>query len=102
MSKRVQNMNTPLPNKILLYGSIITFLYSSFLIVISIIDLNNSIIRAFGELPTIPFILLLILITILSLATLIKEKFNIRSMAFKATILSISTIILLIVATILE
>lgn len=76
-------MNTPLPNKILLYGSIITFLYFSFLIVISIIDLNNSIIRAFAELLTIPFILLLILITTLSLATLVKEKFNIRSRLLK-------------------
>ena len=76
-------MNTPLPNKILLYGSIITFLYFSFLIVISIIDLNNSIIRAFAELLTIPFILLLILTTTLSLATLVKEKFNIRSRLLK-------------------
>lgn len=89
-------------NKVLFYGSVITLLYFLSLLFINIIDLDVVIIRVFAELLTIPFVLLLIFITIFSIIKLIKEKIYMRSDAFKALLLSITTIVLLILATIFE
>lgn len=89
-------------NRLLLYGSILAFLYFIALLFISIINLNVTIINAIAELLTIPFILLLIFITIFSAIKISREKLNADSPVFKGLLLSILTIVLLILATIFE
>lgn len=89
-------------NKVLLYGSMLTFFYFMFLLLISAIDLNVTIIGVLAEMLTIPFLVLLAALTIFSLVGFSKEKFNIRSLSFIAMLLSMATIVLLLIATLFE
>lgn len=95
-------MNKLVSNRVLLYGSVAAFLYFSSLIVLSVVDLKVTMVGVFAELLTIPFILLLVFISISSFVKLRKKNFDLRTATFITFLLSILTIALLLLATLLK
>jgi len=83
-------------NKIILYGSIISLIYFISLKLISDFNITHTLIGVFGELLTIPFIILTIVFTIMSILNWKKEKFKLNSTYFISLIFTVLTIALVI------
>ena len=97
--KKIKNLSN---DKLILLGSTSTFIYFLILIILSRYEINITVLGVFIELLTIPFILLLLLLTFLSIKSNIKTKFNIKSNYFISFSLLLLIIILLVIATIYE
>ena len=95
-------MNKIFSNKIMLYGSIMTLIYFLLLRYVHIAKIDVVIIGVFVELLTIPFILLLLLITFFSVRKIIVETSGIKFITIFTLSLSILTIALLVFLTIFE
>lgn len=96
-SSNIKKMNN---DKLILLSSIVCLIYFSLLIILSIYDIKLVAVGALVELLTIPFIIILLLLTGYSINKSIKNKFNVKSKYFISTIVFLVTIILLIASTI--
>lgn len=72
--------------------SLIIFLYFAFLILIYDLKYDAVIIGVFREILTIPFMVLLVVLLVLSTIAFIKEKFIIRSYSFYSLIILLFTV----------
>ncbi len=84
-------------DKLIFLSSIITFIYFITLLTLWYYKINIIILGVFIELLTIPFILLLLSLTFLSIKGSTKTKFNIKSNYFISLLLLSLIIIILIV-----
>ncbi len=94
-------MKKPTPNKLMLYGSIVSLVYFLTVIVFYYFEIYNVIIGVFRELLTIPFLLFVLFITVVSIKKIIKERTVVASSPFISLILSLITITILIIATVI-
>lgn len=83
-----------------LYSSLILFFYFTFLLASYHIGYSNVVIDFFRELLTIPFMVILLLVFIMSIRGLKKEEFKIKSSYIYSLGLSIITIVVLVINTI--
>ncbi len=84
--------------KFILLGAIACLIYFTFLKILYLYEIDVIIFGVFIELLTIPFILLLGLLTFVSIKNNIKNKFNIKSNYFFSLLLLVLTIIILIIS----
>jgi hypothetical protein len=94
-------MKKPISDKLILYGSIVSLVYFIIVIAFSYFEIYNVIIGVFTELLTIPFLLFVLFITFVSIKRIIKERTVVTSSPFISFILSLITIIILIIATVI-
>jgi len=83
-------------DKALLILSLFVFLYFAFLILIYELKYDAVIIGVFREMLTIPFMVLLLILLVLSTITFIKEKFKIKSYAFYSLIILLFTLSIMV------
>jgi hypothetical protein len=88
-------------NKLMLYGSVVALVYFLTVIALSYFEIYNVFIGVFMELLTIPFLLLVLFITFVSIKRIIKVGIVVTSSPFISFILSLITIIILIIATVI-
>lgn len=87
---------------LILFGSILTFFYFLSIVILSKFSFDSIIIGVFRELLTIPLLLLLFVLLLLSIRGLIKNKFKVKSNYFVSFISTITTSLMLILVTITE
>ena len=87
---------------LVLYGSIISFIYFITLLIISHFKIRFVLIGVFVELLTIPFILLLLFLTFYSIRKIFKGKMDAKSNSFISLAILITTIVMLVIATIYD
>jgi cytochrome c oxidase subunit IV len=83
-------------DKALLILSLFVFLYFAFLILIYELKYDAVIIGVFREMLTIPFMVLLVILLVLSTITFIKEKFKIKSYTFYSLIILLFTLSIMV------
>jgi cytochrome bd-type quinol oxidase subunit 2 len=82
--------------KIIFYLSVIILFYFIAVLLMHELKYDNFVIGVFRELLTLPFLALLIVLLVLSIVSLIKEKFIINSYPFFSLVILLITAVLLI------
>jgi hypothetical protein len=83
--------------KFVLYASCICFIYFTALLITNFIGYSNKVIDFFRELLTIPCLAILVIVFIMALLGLKKERYTLKSSYFFSLLISLTTIILLII-----
>ncbi|GAA3619407.1 hypothetical protein GCM10022397_01570 [Flavivirga jejuensis] len=96
------NLKKTTNSKLVLLGAIICLIYFILLVILSIYKVDIIILGVLIELFTIPFILLLLFLTFISIKNNIKNRFNIKSNYFFSFLLLGLSIIILTIATIYD
>jgi hypothetical protein len=91
--KRIAFLNHPLTNKIVFLLSIILFAY--WYVGLHINVYQSAVLGAFYELLSLPMLGLLILLPVISILLMTKEKLNIRSLPLYSLLLSLATIVVI-------
>ena len=89
-------------NSLILYGSILSFFYFLVMLIIHYLKIDFVIVGVFVEILTIPFMLLLLFLTLYSIVEIFNRKMEIKSKNFVAFIILIVTVTMLSVATIFD
>lgn len=88
--------------KLIFLSSVVTLFYFLILLSISYFQLKNVIISVFAQILTIPFLVILLFLTFVSIKNWSKEKFKFTSIYLSSTTINLITIILLILATVFD
>jgi cytochrome bd-type quinol oxidase subunit 2 len=86
-------------NKIILISSLFTAIYFAVLISSSYFKFDNQVLNFVRELFTIPAVILLLVLSVISGTSLVKEKKKFNSLPFYSCLILLVTIILLILSS---
>ena len=94
--KRLTFLNHPLTGKIFFILSIILFVY--WYVGLHINVYKSAVLGAFYELLSLPMLGLLIIVPVISIILITKEKINVKSFSMYALLLSLATILMIMLS----